>query len=337
MKRKTPTMVDVARLAGVTSMTVSRALREDTRVSEETRKRISEAAEMIGYVLDGSAAGLKARKTGFVAVVIPTVNNSNFAETVQGIDDRLAGSRLQVLLGYTNYSVEREERAIESLLVRRPEAIIVTGTVHTRRTQRLLENAGIPVVEMWEAPKNPIQHAVGFSNFDAGNLVAKHLIAKGYKALGFIGGADNADARGAERLEGYTAAVQQAGYEPVRVTNYGRPPITMLQGGDAMRAMLQTWPDTDAVMCVSDLLAFGALSECQRQGIAVPDGIAIAGFGNYDVGQVCFPSLTTIDVDARGIGTAAADVVLASLSSSANVDAGIHKLTPVTLMARQST
>ena len=335
MKRSTPTMADVARLAGVTSMTVSRALREGGSVSDETRKRIVEAAESLGYVLDGAAAGLKAGRTGFVGVVIPTLNNSNFAETVQGITDRLAASRRQVLLGYTNYAGEEEERIIESLLVRRPEAMVVTGGDHTERARRLLSQAGIPIVEMWDIPADPIDSAVGFSNHAAGAMTTRHLLERGYRNIAFIGGTAAQDARGAERRRGYEDAARMAGVMP-RVLDFGQPPITIRQGAGALAALLDHWPDTDAVICVSDLLAFGLVMECTRRGIAVPQQLAVAGFGNYDLAECVVPGLTTIDVGARAIGMQAADVVLAAIEGGKQPGGRVVN-SALELMVRQST
>jgi LacI family gluconate utilization system Gnt-I transcriptional repressor len=332
--KRAPTMADVARLAGVTSMTVSRALRQGSSVSEDTRQRILAAAETLGYVPDGAAAALKAGRTGFVAVVIPTLNNSNFAETVQGITDGLAASRRQVLLGYTNYEAEEEERIIESLLVRRPEAIVVTGGEHSSRARRLLANAGIPVIEMWDLPYEPIDRAVGFSNFEAGRLLADHLLSRGYRRIAFAGGTAPSDSRGKQRRQGYEAAMQMAGLPP-RVLAYGTPPITIRQGAGAVAALMAQWPDLDAVICVSDLLAFGLIMECQRRRIAVPGQWAVAGFGNYDLSECVTPALTTIDVQARSIGSRVAEVVLDAIAENLEGPATIE--TDVALLAREST
>lgn len=336
MKRTTPTMADVARLAGVTSMTVSRALRQGGSVSEETRKRIVEAAESLGYVLDGAAAGLKAGRTGFVGVIIPTLNNSNFAETVQGITDRLAASDRQVLLGYTNYQIEEEERIIQSLLVRRPEAMVVTGGDHTPRARRLLSHAGIPVIEMWDIPAEPINCAVGFSNHAAGQLMTRHLHERGYRATAFVGGTAAQDARGAERRRGYEDAARELGHTP-RVLAFGEPPITIRHGAGALAALQARWPDTDAVICVSDLLAFGMLMECTRRGIAVPGELAVAGFGNYDLAECVVPGLTTIDVGARAIGSKAADVLLEAIAGDRQPPGNSIVRSDLTLIMRQST
>ena len=133
-------MLDVANRAGVSAMTVSRALRNGASIAAETRDRIKAAIDELGYVLDQSAGSLSSKRTAFVAALIPSINNSNFADTARGLTDALAGSGLQLLLGYTDYSVEKEEQLVESMLRRRPEAIVVTGGAHTLRARKLLEN-----------------------------------------------------------------------------------------------------------------------------------------------------------------------------------------------------
>ncbi|MER8375807.1 LacI family DNA-binding transcriptional regulator [Mesorhizobium sp. M1409] len=301
-----PTMVDVALRAGVSTMTVSRALKEGGRVSKATREKIMVAVNDLGYVLDQSAGSLSSRKTGFVAAMVPSLNNSNFADTARGITDELESTGLQLLLGYTDYTVEKEEKLIEAMLRRRPEGIILTGGAHTERARRLLKNAGVPVVETWELPAKPIDQVVGFSNEEAMGLLVKTLAKKGYHKFGYIGGTTSRDTRGSQRREGFIRAIEELGLPTGRLVSFGVPPISIEQGGQAVVSMLERWPDTEAVLCVSDLSAFGALMECKRRGMRVPQDIAIAGFGDYEVAAFCHPGITTVNVDCYGIGRQAA-------------------------------
>ncbi|MFN4157891.1 MAG: LacI family DNA-binding transcriptional regulator [Gemmobacter sp.] len=308
--RKPPTMIEVAQAAGVSPMTVSRALRPDGAVSPETRSRILRVAEDLGYVLDQTASGLRSQRTGFVAVTIPSINNANFADTLRGLSDALRHTQLQILMGTTDYADDEEERLIAGMLRRRPEAIVVTGGVHTDRTRAMLRNGGVPVVEIWDLPAEPLGHVVGFSNAAAGRLMAEHLIASGHTRIGFIGGDDSRDSRGLDRRRGFLAALAEHGLDAARLVAAGPPPVTLAEGAVSMRQMLARWPDTQAVMCVSDLSAFGALCECQRAGIAVPGQISIGGFGDYDIAQNSVPTMTTIDVSANLIGRMAAETVI---------------------------
>lgn len=308
--RKTPTMADVARIAGVSPMTVSRAFKRDTSVSEATREAILKAAEEIGYVFDSAASSLRSQRTDFVAVTIPSINNANFAETLRGLSEGLKDRGLQILLGYTDYDIHEEERLVEQLLRRRPEAIVVTGGKHTPRTRRLLENAGIPVVETWDLPEAPIGHVVGFSNADAVRGMVDHFVARGLSRIAFIGGDADRDTRGTDRREGFVAAMQANGLDASRLIAVGAPPISMREGAAAMGRLLDEMPDTEAVICVSDLSAFGALTECQRRGVRVPQDIWIAGFGDYEIAEVSVPALTTINPFPREIGARAAALIL---------------------------
>jgi LacI family transcriptional regulator, gluconate utilization system Gnt-I transcriptional repressor len=308
--RKSPTMADVARLAGVSPMTVSRAFKTDSSVSEATRDAILKAADDLGYVFDSTASNLRSQKTDFIAVTIPSINNANFAETVRGLSEGLKARGLQILLGYTDYDMAEEERLIEQFLRRRPEAIVVTGGRHTPRARRMLENAGIPVIETWDLPEEPIGHVIGFSNAQAVRGMVDHFVAQGQTRIAFIGGDTTRDTRGADRRAGFIAAMQAQGLDATRLIAAGVPPISMREGADAMGRLLDTLPDTQAVICVSDLSAFGALTECQRRGVPVPGRLWIGGFGDYEIAGIAVPSLTTINPFPREIGARTAALIL---------------------------
>ena len=304
------TMADVARLAGVSPMTVSRAFKADSSVSEATRQSILQAADTLGYVFDSTASSLRSQKTDFVAVTIPSINNANFADTVRGLSEGLKPAGLQILLGTTDYDTAEEERLIEQLLRRRPEAIVVTGGKHTPRARRLLEAAGIPVIETWDLPEDPIGHVVGFSNAAAVKSMVDHFVGQGLTRIAFIGGDADRDTRGTDRRAGFIAAMRGHGLDASRLIDAGVPPISMREGAAAMGRLLDHLPDTEAVIAVSDLSAFGALTECQRRGVPVPGRIWIGGFGDYEIAGVAVPSITTINPFPRDIGRRTAALIL---------------------------
>jgi LacI family transcriptional regulator, gluconate utilization system Gnt-I transcriptional repressor len=308
------TMSDVARLAGVSTMTVSRALRGGASIAADTRERIMKAVDELGYVLDRSAGSLSSKRTGFVVALLPSLNNSNFADTARGLTDTLQPSGLQLLLGYTDYSIEKEEELIESMLRRRPEAIVVTGGKHTARGRKLLENSGIPVIETWDLPPEPVGHVVGFSNAEAAEALVRYLYDKGFRKIGFIGGTSNRDTRGADRRLGYERAMAALGLKDTRIISFGTPPISMKQGGEALVRLVEQWPDVEAAICVSDLSAFGALTECQRRKWPVPQRIAIAGFGDFEISSCSHPSITTVGVNCYDIGRQSGALLLRAIA-----------------------
>lgn len=310
MHRSSITMRDLAKTVGVSVMTVSRAFKADKSVNEETRKKILQVAQDLGYVFDSTAANLRTQTTNFVAVIIPSINNANFADTVGALSDRLEEADMQVLLGYSNYSVAKEEKLIAQMLRRKPDAIVVTGGRHSPAARKMLSNAGIPVIETWDLPTDPINHVVGFSNADTMQGLVDHIVKSGRTKIAFIGGDSNDDTRGADRRRGFIAAMERHNLDASHLFGTGQAPISMLQGAQAMSKILDDLPKIEAVIGVSDLVAFGALTECQRRGVTVPDAISIAGFGAYDISLVSYPTLTTIDPKPRQIGTETAELII---------------------------
>jgi LacI family gluconate utilization system Gnt-I transcriptional repressor len=333
------TMQDVARLAGVSAMTVSRALRSDASISESTRARILEVIERVGYIPDQTANMLASRRSGFVVALIPVLNNSNFADTVRGINDAIAGSGLQMILGATEYSPEREEELIATMLRRRPEGIILAGSKHTPRARRLLRNAGLPIVQIWDFPDDPLDQVVGFSNVEAARAMVLHLAERGYRRIGFIGSSVPNDTRGFDRQRGYAETVEELGLGPPCIINAGKPPGSIEQGGLALGPLLERWPDLDAVFCVSDLAACGALAECQRRGLAVPGDIAIAGFGDFEISRCTHPRISTVAVASYDIGALAGRHLVTALEYGGDAAARpVARIrTPFTVIAREST
>ncbi|MCL6282475.1 LacI family DNA-binding transcriptional regulator [Ruegeria sp. 2012CJ41-6] len=296
------TMRDVARAVGVSPMTVSRALRDDETVNEKTRHKIRQVANDLGYVYDTTAQAFRTQKSGFVAVTLPSINNANFAETFRGLSDGLGASGMQLLLGSTNYRVEKEEELVRQLLTRNPEAIVLTGGHHTDETRALLRARNLPVVEMWDLPTEPLGHVIGFSNAEAMAKLVTHLAESGRRRLGYIGASDLTDLRGAERRDGVIAKAAELGLPEVEFLDAGPAPVSMRHGAQAVSALGANLRSFDALVCVSDPVAFGVLSECRRMGLDVPGDIAITGFGNFEVASVSDPRITTIGVTAREIG-----------------------------------
>ncbi|MEM1298109.1 MAG: substrate-binding domain-containing protein [Pseudomonadota bacterium] len=249
-------------------------------------------------------------------MTVPSINNSNFADTARGLTEGLQGSGLELLLGYTDYDVCEEERLIRAFLRRRPEAIVVTGGAHTEHCRALLAGAGVPVVETWDIPLHPIDRVVGFSNADAGARVARHLFDLGHRRIGFVGGNALRDTRGADRLRGFRQALAALGLADDRAIADVDAPTTMRDGAHALQRLFERWPDTTALMCVSDSAAFGAMTEAQRLGLRVPKDLAIAGFGADDVSAHAIPGITSVDVQAHRIGVETARMILGALSDA---------------------
>ncbi|WP_425041626.1 LacI family DNA-binding transcriptional regulator [Primorskyibacter sp. S187A] len=283
-------------------MTVSRALRNDPSVNKNTRMRIHSTARHMGYVYDTTAQAFRTQKSGFVAVTLPSVNNANFAETFRALSYELEQDGVQLLLGSTHYRVEKEEQLVRQLLARKPEALVLTGGHHTGATRDMIAAAGIPIVEMWDLPADPLGHVVGFSNADAMRLIVEHLANSSRQKIAFVGASLGADMRGAERRDGVIQAARALGLPEVGFIDAGPAPISMRHGFSAFENCGRTIAQYDALVCVSDPVAFGCLSAALRMGLRIPDDLAITGFGHFEVAQVSNPRITTVDVQADQIG-----------------------------------
>lgn len=321
-------MRDVSRLAGVSTMTVSRVLADPDLVAEETRTRVLDAVAQLRYVPDRMAGSLSSRRSGFVALILPTLMNSNFADTAQALTEGLREAGYQLLIGVTLYRQDEEERVVQSVLTRRPEAIVLTGMAHARETTAMLIEAGVPVVEIWDVQDRPVDHVVGFSNVEVGRAAARHLAGLGHRRIGALGPAADGEARdvrGEERLAGFAGGLRECGLPDDLIQRHPRVPLSFTEGGEAMGRLLERAPDLDAVFAVSDLLAVGALMECQRRSVAVPEDLSLMGFGDFEIGRQTVPPLTTVRVDARAIGLRTAEVILDALGAD-RPPAPVHDL-----------
>ncbi len=329
-------MRDVARAAGVSRMTVSRALKKDSPISKETRERILKVVRDMNYVPDQMAGSLTTKRSGFVAVLVPSLNNLHFAETVQALTEELEAIGQQILLGYTDYSKQREEQLVEAMLRRRPEAVVLSYDGHSDRTMELLSDANIPVVELWERPADPLQHTIGFSNKDAAAKMTRALIERGYKNIAFLSEADDAWTRGAARRAGWQSAMQAAGLSDHRLMKIGKPPLSIEDGARAVPQLVEDFPDTDCIFCVSDVPAFGALTVLKSMGKNVPRDIGVVGFGNFEVSRFSTPSITTVEVDPKRIGHTTGKL-LAELLDGDRAGTARHVPVEVLLSFRGST
>ncbi len=303
-------MQDVARLAAVSMITVSRVINTPDKVALATRDAVQEAIRKTGYVPNLMAGSLASNKSRIIGAIVPTLDNSIFAETVQGLSETLAQGGYQLLLGQSAYDERSEEALVLAFLGRRVDGLVLTGGVHSKMVQKILRQNGAPVVETWDLPAQPIDMVAGFSNFAAGHAVVSYLLGTGRKRLCFAGGPDE---RSAARLAGAQAALkgQRKGSLKVRRLVAG----ASFAGGRAVVAACAEAGDLpQAIFFGNDALAAGALMECQRRGIAVPAQLAIVGFADLAIAQAMEPALTTVRVPTRRMGEAAAQMLLARLN-----------------------
>ena len=306
-------MADVAAAAGVSMMTVSRMLRRPDVVAEATRLKIEEAMAAVGYVPNLVAGGLAATRTQLVAAIVPYIHHGVFADAVQGLSDRLSERGYCVLLGNSGGSADEEEAIVRAILGHRPAGLVIQGANHTEQTRWLLTRANIPVVEMGTLPEDPIDMSVGYSNTTAAITVIDHLVGIGRRRIGFIGHASHNNDRHKQRMKGYREGLDKAGlpFDPLLIAE---AEFSIEDGRAAFVGLLERVPDLDAVFCSSDLWASGAVFECQRRGIPVPEKMSICGFNDQEIASQMNPPLTTIRVRREEIGAIAADMILTRIA-----------------------
>ncbi|WP_022980664.1 LacI family DNA-binding transcriptional regulator [Ideonella sp. B508-1] len=292
------TLVDVARVAGVAPMTVSRALHRPELVKEATRAKVQEAVRVTGYVPNMLAGSLASNRSHLVALLLPTIASSVFADTVQALMDELSLASYQTLIGLTGYSKEREEALIESVLRRRPDAIVLVGADHSRLTVERLQRARVPVVEIWDLTTQPIDQVVGFSHERVGTTVAAHLMKLGYGRFGTIA-VD--DPRGQRRMNSFKAALARKGHHDC-VSAELPAPATLASGREGLRRLIAAGPLPEVIFCSSDTVAAGAVQEALSRGLRIPQEIAFMGFGDLSVADQLHPRLSTVRVDGQKIG-----------------------------------
>ncbi|MFK3774936.1 LacI family DNA-binding transcriptional regulator [Pseudomonas sp. NPDC089406] len=332
-KPSSPTLIDVAKVAGVSPITVSRALHRPEVVSKAAREKVLAAVREVGYVSNMLAGSLASNKSRLVAILLPTIANSIFADTVQALMDRLTHAGYQTLLGLTGYSAEQEEKLIEALLGRRPDGIVLTGTLHTAASRQRLAQSGIPVVESWDLSEDPLDMLVGFSHEAVGEAIARHLLGKGYQRFAVV---SIGDPRGLRRCNSLVAELARHGHHDIP-TQILTPPATLEVGRSGLKQLLDQGQRPEVVVCSSDTIAQGVLAEAASRGLKVPQDLAVMGFGDLSSAAQVHPPLSTVRVDGTRIGEQIAQALLERFSYPAGGAQPVRIDTGFTLIDRQST
>jgi len=304
-------LTEVAKLAGVSPITASRFFRNPEAVSLGKRARVESAAKELGYVPNLAARALASQRTEVIGVLIPSLTNNVFSDVLRGIYDALDGSRYSIQLANTRYSILQEERLLRLFLAQKPAGLIVTGINQTPDSRAILESVDCPIVQIMEIGPAPIDMMIGFSHFDASKAAISHLLEQGYRRIGFLGA--RMDPRVQRRLEGYQAAMSQAQLFDPRLVVTTAVPTSVTLGGTLFADLLAKAPDIDSVFCVNDDLALGALFECKRRHMAVPEQMAIVGFNDLEFMSSSVPSLTSVRTNRYEMGKNAATMVLETL------------------------
>ncbi|MDO5647552.1 LacI family DNA-binding transcriptional regulator [Paracoccus sp. (in: a-proteobacteria)] len=306
--RRPLTLRDVSEASGVSEMTVSRVLRNRGDVSAATREKVLTAAKTLGYVPNKIAGGLASQRVNLVAVVIPSLSNLVFPDVLGGISAELDDTGLQPVIGVTNYSPAREEMVLYDMLSWRPSGVILAGLEHSAASRAMLENAGIPVVEIMDVDGQGIDTLVGISHIRAGQEMAERIVQAGYRRIGFVGTHMPEDHRARKRLNGFEQGLAQAGLT-LTAREYYQGGSSLLKGRELTERILTRVPELDFIYYSNDMIGAGGLLYCMDQGFDIPGRIGLAGFNGVDLLHGLPVRLATTDARRLDIGRRAARLV----------------------------
>lgn len=333
--RKAPgkaTLADVARRAGVHKATASRALSMPSKLSPATVARVRTAMRDLGYVSNGVARALSTRKTRTVGSILPTLDNAIYAVSTVSLERRLERSGYVLLVSCHEFNPAAETRALEAMLSRGVDGLVLVGQEHSRATLARLRASAVPHVFTWSSAKGR-RPTVGFDNREAGRLVARHLLALGHRRIAMVAGVLSGNDRARDRLAGVREALEEAGMKlpDDRVT---QRPYSLEGGAEGLIQLMHSAQPPTAIICGNDVLALGALHEARIRRIAVPADLSITGFDDMPLARVTSPELTTVHFPMEEVGWNAGELLLGMLGEAVGP---VTRDLPIALLARESS
>jgi LacI family gluconate utilization system Gnt-I transcriptional repressor len=294
---RTPRLEDVARLAKVSSATVSRFVNNPQVVAPETGERIQAAIVQTGFVPNAIAGSLATSRSRLVSVMIPDISPSVFNSTVEAMVDELSAEGQVVMIGLTGADSSRLGAQVDAALARQAEAIILTGAMQDQAVNAKLRARSTMVIQTWGLPTDPLDVAVGFSHAAVGEECAAFAIRRGYRQAHLV---STVGLRAERRREGFRRRWLEAGL-PDPTQDLFQMPLHFGHGRAAFRAIRRMEIEPDLVVCSSDWVAQALIVEAQAAGLRVPDDLAVLGFGNMAFAAEMRPTITTIEIDGTRI------------------------------------
>lgn len=331
--RKTAKLSDVAHLAKVSTATVSRALMLPHKVKPLTLARVQEAVRNLGYVAHGAARALASRCTHTIGAVIPTLDNAIFANTTHALQKTLDEAGYTLLLACHEFDAGVEVRVTRALIERGVDGLVLLGTSHDPQLYAMIGARQLPYVLTWALDESGKHPCVGFNNRAAALQLANHLLDLGHREFAMISGVTANNERARDRLHGVRDALgaRDIKLAPGRVLE---KTYSLASGREGLRELMAASNPPTVVMCGNDVLAIGAIAECNTLGINVPQQVSITGFDDMEIASLLSPGLTTVHFPTTELGQFAATHLLSRLAGKKI--ASLHEL-PVELKVRGTT
>lgn len=305
-----PTIEDVARAAGVSTATISRAINDPDKVAKKTRDRITAAIDALGYTPHFGARAMASSRFKTVGAVIPTMANAVFASGMQAFQEALSEAGVTLLVATTGYDPESELRQIRALMMQGASGLLLIGADRPEATRRFLALRQVPHVIAWSHSDADGEIFAGFDNRAAARTMTEHVLAQGHRQIGMIAGISEGNDRVRQRIAGVQDAI--ADCDDAELVAMAAAPYLLENAGDAFDEVWQAKPT--AIVCGSDVLAAGALVRARMRGVSVPDDVSLTGFDDIGLSLVSSPALTTVRVPQIEMGRAAARIILDQLA-----------------------
>jgi len=311
------TIKDIAKEAGVSHSTVSRALRGSSLISEETIKHIQETALELGYLPSTAARSLKTNRSQALGVIVSNIDDPYFSEILQGIEEVAQDNNYSLFMAASQRDHERERIIIQSMREHRVDGMIICSTTFSDEQSRQFSKYNIPIVVVNNQAAEDYRYSIYHDDVDGSRQLTRHLIELGHSKIAYFGNSHSGRTT-LDRLAGFRQEMESTGL-PVPVNYIHESP-----GSEPEKAVcavdhfLSLRDRPTAIVCFNDMMAIGMLKSLQGHGIRVPEEFSITGFDNIVFSNYTNPPLTTFDQPKRFIGQKAAELILSLLCSTSN-------------------
>ncbi len=314
------TIKDIAKVAGVSHTTVSRALRDHPAISAETTTRIKQLAHELSYVPSAAARGLKTNRSQALGVIVRRIDDPFFAEVLHGIEDALHNVGYSLFLAASHRDPVREREIMQAMGERRVEGVLINSTLISPEQWHQLDRFGVPSVLINnQSMDEPDTYAVYHDDAYGSCQIAQHLLRLGHRRIAYLGN-ERGGRPNVTRQQGYEGALQEANvpihHDYIAYGHSGTPE----GGGDGMQEFLALVQLPTAIICYNDMMAVGAIQACQQAGLRVPEDVSITGFDNVNLASYITPPLTTFHQPKYALGQEAARMMLRVLNSKMEVN-----------------
>ncbi|MEP4959605.1 MAG: LacI family DNA-binding transcriptional regulator [Roseobacter sp.] len=307
--RTVPTLDDVAKMAGVSTATVSRCINSPDRVVAETRSRVKHAIDQLGYTPNFGARVMAARRTFTIGAIIPTMENAIFARGLQAFQETLHHKGYNLMVASSNYRQTNEEEQVRSFVARGADGVLLIGHDRDDSIYQYLEQQDVPSLIAWTFSQNAKHPSIGFDNKASMSALAMEVLSLGHTELAVISGITKGNDRARQRVDGVKDALMLKGLDVERLkvieTKY-----EIEAGGDAFQTLRTSDTPPSAVLCGNDVLAVGAILRAKKLGLKVPEDVSITGFDDIQMAKIVEPNLTTVHVPHREMGNRAAEELI---------------------------